>query len=412
MAQPKDPNTVYTVKVSEVDIDFNWNARREVEVERDDTGEGGFNSRVISIAKEGQKTPVVLRPHPHFGKKVRGREIRTPYFLCSGFTRAKAIIETAAGEHDDLLGKSGILPSDIKKLHTDSPTIRAFIRPLNDLQARQENMGENLFQSSLSAPDVAFGFADLMHIDPTLTQDQVAAMLGRSQNYCSELFRTYEGLKGVMVPAGATTLNKTAGVAFGNKDVPLLELWRAEADKPPKQKLLAIAEMTVGKGDAKVAASPQEKLDAYMKLTRPAATPTPLATGPGAWAKNAVNETAPKVGKLLGHLVRDGAITVRGPFGPEHVPALLALAGKTVQEYTLKLNEKGKKVKVPDPKLPEHLENIAHAFTKAVREGAAEPVAVPTPPADTETEETEGAANGSTPKKASGRGRAATAAAE
>jgi hypothetical protein len=347
-----DPNQVQTLRLAEIDADFNWNARRGLDEQTDTSGTAGYSDILVNIAKEGQKTPVVVRPHPKAGQTIRGRKMPA-FFLCSGFQRFRAIMEIAAGESStsDMLGKAGVLPSQITALKSDAPTIRAFVRDLSDEAARDENITENVLRCALTAPDVAFGIADLFKINPTLTIDKVASKLGISPAYCGVLYRTYTGIKDVVVPAGHPANPSKS------KDMPLMEVWRAEKLKPKKDDMLSkVAELKVGKGAEATTASADEKLAAYATLTdRGVAKPDKHETRGKEWHENAIAVYGPQVGLLLGKLCRDGGIEMLGIDG-KHVAAVLESVGKKIPTKE-------------DDKLDAKLDAVAVAVMKGYHKG-------------------------------------------
>lgn len=367
-----DPSTVVTVNCSEVQADFDWNARRGIQDEAqessENTTEAGFLDIMVSIARNeqklavnGQKQPVVVRPHPRAGETVKGRKMPA-FFLCSGFQRYKAITEIAAGEHDDYLNKHGFSIAELAALKTDKPTIRVFVRNLNDFEARKENIQENTQRASLAAPDIAFGMADLFKLDKSLTTEQVGDMLGISQPYASVLKRTYDGLKVVNVPA-SHTLNPDK-----KHDVNLAEVWRQESVLPKKDKLLKVAELSTGKGDAVAPASAEEKLEAYSAL-RPKKDEPAIARGKGAWITNSIEKHAVTIGTMLGNLQRDGAIELVD-IEAKHVSTLLA------SFVNLPTEAAHSKLKADNPNgsLPDYdtaMDSIAVAIKKAFNKGLA-----------------------------------------
>jgi ParB-like chromosome segregation protein Spo0J len=350
-----DANTVYTPKQAEVFVDVKWNSRSAPD-EGDATKETtGYTGLVKSIGTEGLRSPVVLRPNPNYGKKgMPGASC--PYSLVSGFSRFKACASIAAGEQDVTLGQAGMTQAAVAALHTNTPTIRAFIRPMTEAEARKENLTENLQRQDLTAPDIAFGVARLRDTMPEASDQQIADIIGRSQQYCSKLKRLYEGLKNVMLPAGALSLSSPA--------VPLLDAWRTEAKKGlfTNDDILAIAEAK----DANGVNLPQaEKAARYLAVVRPPVdgegSDGKKDKGPGAWKGNAAKD-AEAFGVLLGNLERDGAIEIHS-IGSEHAATVAA-------KYAAKMLAKGTE---------DDLDMIAAACEKGIKRGRKKAVAAAPP---------------------------------
>ncbi len=295
-----DVNHAYDIKVSEVWVDWKWNARFTTD-EGDAINEGGaFKDTLVSIGKEGQRTPCVVRPNPFHGKK--GNEAaRYPFMLVEGFQRTRAVCDIAAGEADAMLGAAGLDQVSVNKLHTKEPTIRAFVVPMSEGEARRRNLGENMLRAQLSAPDIAFGVAKLAEAEPEASNKALGEMIGRSEPYVAKLRRIYSTFSNVKVPAGA--------LHEGSAPVSVLESWRSSPKKALNEDLLAIAD-----ADAKEPLSAEEKADRYLMAigakVDPNAKPKKKA-GQGAWSENACID-AKAFGVLLGNLARDGAIEVDG----------------------------------------------------------------------------------------------------
>jgi hypothetical protein len=294
-----DPNLVQIVSLADVEIDRKWNSRNSVE-NASETADGskGFDGLVVSMATEGQKTPVMLRPNPKYGK-VDGAK---PLFLVSGFQRVEAKIETAAGTKDALLldakAGGGLAQAKVDALHTEEPTIRAFIVPMTDWEARKENLSENMQRHTLSPADIAFGVADLRKLNPDMSDQSVANVLSKNQSYVSQLKRIYEGTKG-KIPAGA--LYETS------KPILILEAWRTAKKK------VSVTEME------EISKAPVETQAALylLKAGYKVAGLTPEGEtgggGAGKWAENAKAD-AIALGGVLGDLAREGAVTLDGNF--------------------------------------------------------------------------------------------------
>jgi hypothetical protein len=302
VASKYDPNHDYTIKVSEVFVDWKWNTRVDVASQdpESETDEAGFQETLVSIGKDGQRTACVLRPNPYKGKAGHPGA-RYEFMLVEGFGRTRAKCEIAAGEHDDALGAAGMLPSEINKLHTKEPTILAKVIAMTEAEARKRNLGENMLRSQLSAPDIAYGIFKLAEAEPNASNVQLGAMIGRSEPYVAKLRRIYSAFSGVTVPAD--TLWK------GSPAMPVTQAWRCAPKKALNEDMLGVADK-----DAKTPLTNEEKLDKYLIASSlkvdPNAKPK-KKSGQGAWAANACID-AHAFGAVLGALQREGALTVDG----------------------------------------------------------------------------------------------------
>lgn len=321
------PMLVQSLLLSEVFFDWTWNARKAVDEGNAKEETTGFTGVVQNIAIEGQKQPIVVRPNPNYGKRgMPGASC--PYACVSGFTRGKAIGELAQGTHDSLLiSAAGLSPAAVAKLHTDKPTILAFVRSMTEAEARKENLEENLQRSSLTAPDIAFGVARLREAMPTASDGEVAAIVGRSQQYVAKLKRIYDGLSGAIIPAG--TLSK--GQA---KDLSVLEAWRIE---PRKEGITNDFLEDIAR-DAKL--SPSEKAKAFVAKVNTKVAPVDGEDGPkekkrgkGVWLDNAKID-AEAFGVRLGNLMRDGALSDDYSFEGKHCETVVPSYAKQLAKDT------------------------------------------------------------------------------
>ncbi len=302
LAAKYDPNHDYTIKIQDVYVDWKWNTRVDVASTdpESQTDEAGYQETLISIAKDGQRTACVLRPNPYKGRKGHPGE-RFDFMLVEGFGRTRAKSEIANGEHDVALGAAGMVKTEVDKLHTKEPTILAKVIAMTEAEARKRNLGENMLRSQLTAPDIAFGIAKLAEAEPTASNVQLGAMIGRSEPYVAKLRRIYSAFAGATVPENA--------LWKGSPAMPVTQAWRCAPKKAMNEDMLAIAD-----ADAKSTLTPDEKVRGYLMaaglVEDPNKKPKKKA-GQGAWSANACID-AKAFGVLLGALQRDGAITIEG----------------------------------------------------------------------------------------------------
>ena len=199
-----------------------------------------------------------------------------------------------------------------------------------------------------------------------MTIEECGRELGISPAYAGILKRTYDGIKDVVVPAGHVANNVSK-----NKDVKLLDVWRAESVKPTKEDMVSkVAELTVkGPNGEKTPATVEQKLAAYVTVSKRKAEGedgTPETRGKS-WDVNARDVHAPKIGAMLGNLVRDGAIAGHVVIEGKHVAACLAVVGKSVPDKA-------------DDKLAEKLDSISVAIMKGYEAGLLAAIVPPPDP--------------------------------
>lgn len=270
---------VIRVPLTDIEIAEDWNCRK-FRASEDLDGNIGFETLVRSIAREGQHTPVVVRPHPKFGKKKGA----LPYQLVSGFQRCAAIRTLAESSQDtgDLLaeGPDGLSLAQIADLKTENPEVLVFVRPMSELDRRVQNIAENTQRTNLSIPDIAFSLSELIEIQPTITAHRLSEILNVNRSYVGELRKIVTQLKDVTLPPG--TLNKSQ-----DKELTVLDAWRVSPTPPTRSQMLAIAEAPV---------STAEKRELYTMAANVAASddgeakPGGKTRGRGSWAKNAITE--------------------------------------------------------------------------------------------------------------------------
>lgn len=312
-AAKSDPNVVHVLRCDEVFADLNWNSRtkRADDTTDEKTGMGsrGFMGNVLSIAKDGQKTPVVVRPNPAYPGKGQ-----KPYLLVSGFGRYEIITGLAAGEwQEDLTNPTmgGMTHAQAAALKNKAPTIRAFIRDLDEAEALEENLAENVQRDSLSGPDLAVGIMRLWNANPNLTAEQVAVKMNRNQSYVSRIKRIADGLSNVVLPPNA--LHK------GSPAQSLLDAWRKDTIQLSQEDMLTIA------GEKDATKKPQLYLDKRAKKTVTGKPGGKGKTGPGAWIENACDRDVPVMAAMLVKLQRAGFIEMNRPIeGKEGIAAFLS----------------------------------------------------------------------------------------
>lgn len=251
---------VHVLLLSEIEADWKWNVRTAVRDDKgqvtstgatvDITGATEFLGIKESIAADGQKEPVVVRPHPtgKGGKK---------YHLVSGYQRTEALAQLARERGDK------------------QPTVKAFVRTLSDKEARIENIAENTSRSELSGPDITRGVRMLKEMDSTLSDSAIARLLGKSQGYISRL---------------STIVSKVKPEA--------IELWNQFPGQFSVTDMESVAKEETGEAQVEKMRAKTEKKQGKR--------------GPDGWAESAAKE-AHVIGAALGVAEARGELTIANP---------------------------------------------------------------------------------------------------
>lgn len=238
---------VLTAPVSKVSIDPKWNSRFSVEDSSGEPDEStGLQGLADSIRSHGQDEPAIAR----LNKSGKGGP---EYVLVTGFRRHAAIMKNAE--------KDGI----------KDPTIRLIVKDITEAEAFALNCRENV-RENLSPPDTCNAILRMQELNPSMTEQSLANMMGKSQSYVNKMLTIGRGLK---------------------KNI--MDQWRGAPKKLDLSNMLDIAKLDKGKQDEayKVASVPKEKKE----------------TRGDAWVKGAV-ERAETVGRLFGQLMREEVIDV------------------------------------------------------------------------------------------------------
>ena len=316
-----DTGKVVDLPLSEIFWNRKWNMRTAAHYSPDAKGDNeGYPGIVSSIAirtLDGepfpQRDPVVVRPNPNYDPKRRGEEYRR-FLGVSGFQRADAIYFIATQREDEvailLNPKQGNLTAEeVASLADDAPTIRAFVKTLDEEKAQAENLSENVQRAKLSGPDIGAGVLRMIRTNPSLSDSRLAVILGSNQGYISKMRHIAERTSDVKVPAGA--LNASS------RETTILDAWRELPRKATQNQLKEIADMD----------SDEKKVKAFLaysgiQSSEDVEVPVETARGPGAWIENAINKEAPKIGTLLANLEHHGYVTAPARMSDEVVRAL------------------------------------------------------------------------------------------
>jgi ParB/RepB/Spo0J family partition protein len=158
-------NQIEIIPLSKVKADFKWNSRPEAETSISDVEneiEGtSFGQLMESIDAKGQREPVLVRP--------KGNAFELVY----GFRRYAAIRELA------------------KKNGVKDPTIRCVVQNLNDIEAREENMRENIARKQLTPSMVCKGLIELKnYYGDKMSVTALADRVGINRPYASMMINT------------------------------------------------------------------------------------------------------------------------------------------------------------------------------------------------------------------------------
>lgn len=198
---------VHILRLDEIDAKSYKNSRSGGWLEGSGAEEDNdFKGLCESIEARGQDEPITVRPHGK-GKKLQ---------LVAGFRRYAA---------HKKLGKE---------------TIKAFIRELDDNEARALNIRENTARNDLSGPDLAWAVWDLYKgyqaQKRPITAQALAAEIGRNQSYVNSLINIMSKLPGDVT-----------------------DHWRASEKQLPVKAMSKLADLKDGDSEA----TPDQKKKAY-----------------------------------------------------------------------------------------------------------------------------------------------------
>lgn len=150
-----------------------------------------YSRHFLSIATTGQDEPITVRPHPTPIPPVL-------YECVTGFSRCNIIEQLAKMSHiqareSGIPVDRGANPITFTLLEQRDPTIKAFIRELNDGQAVELNTKENTARLSANVPDLAHAIKRIRDATPGRSTESIAKSIGRSQPYVCRLLRVMDG---------------------------------------------------------------------------------------------------------------------------------------------------------------------------------------------------------------------------
>ena len=305
---------IHLLLLSKVQADFEWNARhglldKEGKLVKDsgDESKNNLTDLIESIKVEGQDTPVIVRPVGKSGEK---------FALVAGFRRYLAIKAIAEEQGNK------------------TPTIKAVVRDLSDLEARALNIRENAARDDLRGPDLAWSIHELAlaYKAKGLKSSSVviASSIGKNQGYVNRLM-------GIMEHGDAKVTKLWRDAPY---QVPIAEMERIVAhDKGPRQ---------------------MEAFEEVVK-NRTGTGGSGAGGGRGKWLE-AAKTKAEGLGAMLGRLAKAEVVDFDGlDFeDPDHVRLCLdKLKGdateaqiKSVGKALAKAFNEAKNAKDPEPEAP------------------------------------------------------------
>ncbi len=333
-----DVNVVHDIPLALILIDRKWNSRSSIAGSGGADGNEGYIGTLKSIASKGQTTPatVMLNLDPATAKEK-------PYFLVTGFTRADARRDLAAGLQPEaikeLVADGSITDTQAAGLLTERPTLRAVVKKLSWKEARIENLEENVRRDQLSQQDIAWGVTDLKNLDPTMKDTEIANLMGLSQGHVSMALRVMKNLAKVKLPPKSIAADQ-------DKSIRMIDHWRTSTVKLPYKEMDGIQKLP----------TEEEQVKAYLaKVTTKASgqTESGLTAGRNANVENAINVHAKSMGAMLGGLARQGVIAI--------TPELFSI--DFIDEVLLPLTKLGAKT-TPDDRAEMAL-NLRKAYDEA-----------------------------------------------
>ena len=213
---PTVARPVVDLNISEISADHTWNARGNRWQGAANDEDTKFSGLVDSIKARGLDEAVLVRPNPD-------PKARQKYSLVYGFRRFEAISKIAAENNEK------------------SPTIRAEIRAMNEVEARSANIRENTVRDNLAVPDLAWAIYRL-GLDGN-TDVGIASEIGKTQGYVSMLNRIVkdtapkivENWRSAIVPLTVGQMNKIRAEKTPEEQIAMYtELVEKTKKKEPK----------------------------------------------------------------------------------------------------------------------------------------------------------------------------------
>lgn len=267
---------IMEVPLDEIAARNNWNTRKSL-----DTNLGSFKEFKQNIAQSGQDTPVIARPMAKRGKMHLD--------LVCGFRRYEAIRQIA------------------KESGNKNPTIKVVVRTLTESEARRLNMRENTARENFTTADLTFGVKQLKTEEPVITSGGIAAILGISQAYASDLLNF-------------TKISPEILEMWRDSKVPFVDEKGVEGVVPHTATHQQMSKLLEAKDGALL--SPEAQLELYKSFPKEAKD---KARGPDSW-KASINAAARTQGEAFGRLVKLGALSpLPGDFWEKYLGLLITI---------------------------------------------------------------------------------------
>jgi hypothetical protein len=150
--------------LSAIVADKEWNARSgDYETEGPDADEGlGIGGIALTMRDRGQDTAIDVRIHPRLPSK---------FLIMDGHRRRAGVA---------ILDANGEAVKDLPRGH-----IRAIVRDVNEVEAREFNLRKGVQGNNLKPADVAFGVGELRKLGQSLSE--IAKGVGKDPGYVSRL---------------------------------------------------------------------------------------------------------------------------------------------------------------------------------------------------------------------------------
>lgn len=252
------------IAIDLITADKSWNVRKYLGDDSDGGPDAhGFYDLMRSLEKDGQDTPLVVRPVSD-----------GHYSLVAGFRRFEAMKR--------IYEKGGKVKGNKDKC------VRAEIRNLSELQARCYNGRENTGRENLNAADTAFLIAGLAK--EGLTDSAIATELALSDGYVGVLHRIYKG---------------TSELSYQKKDgtiVSVFEHWREMPGRVPVPVMRDFASLRVNHTIKEMK---------YIELLKGFEEPNGNGAEKRLAAKRNEIGSAYSLGSMVGRLEKAGLISVK-----------------------------------------------------------------------------------------------------
>lgn len=291
----KHGETIELIPLQLVEFDHSWNSRTG-EFRKDEE----FQELIDSLRDNGQDIPILVRPHPD---KTKAKS--TPYSAVYGFRRGEALLAIARAQNESFKDKDA--RAIAKALGAQMVTVKATVKEMTEVQAREANIRENVIRKDLKAADCCFAVKNLSDLGRSTAEIKLS--LGKAQTYVDKCKRVMGLPKDVLKDWRERALNP---LSVDEMDQ-LSRLEGAEKQREAYDKLTSNKKPRSGKGK-------KSKVQALTRLAEQ------MATKLGSLARAELIEVDGDWDAIVDHLV-----SIPENFGPKETNAIAEAAEKAFE---------------------------------------------------------------------------------